>query len=96
MTQGDISGESDMHIEYSENEKFHFFVQYCGKFTEENDHFMGNNISNAKGGQDIFRICTSEKLVILKNKVNLRNISHMSDLGGWCVNRNKQMLSGVT
>ena len=73
-----------------------FFVQYCGKCTEENDHFMGNNISNAKGGQDTFGLCTSEKLVILKNKVNLRNISHMSDLGGWCVNRNKQMLSGVT
>ena len=35
VTQSDISVESDVRIEYSESEKFRFFVQYRGKNTEE-------------------------------------------------------------
>ena len=35
VTQSDISGKSDMHIEYSESEEFRFLVQHCGKCTEE-------------------------------------------------------------
>ena len=31
MTQSDISGKSDMQIEYSESKKSRFFVQYRGK-----------------------------------------------------------------
>ena len=40
VTQSDISGGSDMHTEYSESEKFRFFVHYRGKCTEEFARFF--------------------------------------------------------
>ena len=35
VTQSDISGNSDMRIEYIESEQFRLFVHYRGKCTEE-------------------------------------------------------------
>ena len=41
-------------------------------------------------------LCTTEKLLIIKNLNNTKNINHRSDIGNKCSHRNRDMLSAIT
>ena len=48
------------------------------------------------GNSSTCDLCTTEKLHIIKNKSNINNINHRSDLGSKCIHRNRTKLSGIT